>query len=300
MSARDEIWVDMVQFDTETADRVWDGALRDADAPHWYRDLRGWIHRARGPAEADELADESLVVESMRRVTLDDRIAELPRRKGVRTLGRVVAMKAAAAATTSVVSVAAAAATTGIVATVAATVVVPVIHEKVIPAIEDQLSPAASGDDSGDDSGDHVITTVPVPTQALPSPGSPRMDECRVAGFECPDPAPVIEVTAPAPAAAPLAGPVTAPTPAPTPAAEPEPAPAPDVEPKPAPEPAPAVGSQSNQGQSGDAPGSPAEAPPGAEASAGSAPTGQPDTPHQPADQQHGDGAGAPGDDPAH
>jgi hypothetical protein len=143
MSAgRDELWVDMTQFDTRIADRVWDGTVRDPDAPPWYRDVRSLIHRARGPAEPHELVDEPLVVSSMHRVRRGGSIARLPRSSGVGTIGRVLAMKAAAATTTGIIGVAAAAAaTTGIVATVAATVVVPVVKHHVVPVI-DTITPA--------------------------------------------------------------------------------------------------------------------------------------------------------------
>jgi hypothetical protein len=140
---RDELWVDMTQFDTRVADGVWDGEAPDPDAPRWFADLRSLVHRARGPAEPDELVDEPVLVDRMRRATLGEAITDLPHRAGVRTVGRLVAMKAAAATTASVMTVAAAAATTGIVATVAATVVVPAIHERIMPIIGDEGPPAA-------------------------------------------------------------------------------------------------------------------------------------------------------------
>ena len=140
-SSRDELWVDMVQFDTTIADQIWDGDARDPDTPRWYEDMRALIRRARGPGEPDELVDEPVLVDTMHRAARGATITRLPRRSGVRTLGRIVAMKAAAATTASVVSVAAAAATTGIVATVAATVVVPVLNEHIMPLIEDRLTP---------------------------------------------------------------------------------------------------------------------------------------------------------------
>ena len=145
MTPRDQLWVDMTQFDTEVADGVWEGTTVDPDAPSWYRDLRSLIHRARGPAEPHELVDEPVTVTTMHRVALGRTLARIPRSSGVRTLGRVVAMKAAAATTASVVSVAAAAAaTTGIVATVAATVVVPAVAEHVVPMIGEQLAPTVA------------------------------------------------------------------------------------------------------------------------------------------------------------
>ncbi|HEX5947315.1 MAG TPA: hypothetical protein VFY82_13605, partial [Acidimicrobiales bacterium] len=143
-SDRDRLWADMIQFDHDLADRALDGQVTDPEAPPWYRDLRSMIHRARGPAEADELVDEALMVDTMRRVTLGARVAGLPRRKGVRRVAQVVGIKAAAAVTTISLTSVAAAAATGLVATVAATVVVPVINERVMPIIEDGLTPAAT------------------------------------------------------------------------------------------------------------------------------------------------------------
>jgi hypothetical protein len=148
VTPREEIWVDMTQFDTEVADAVWDGTHRDRSAPPWYRDVRALIHRARGPAEAHELADEPAVVEAMGRTARGQHLAPTQSRaratrpSGVHTLGRVVAMKAAAATTATLIGVtAAAAATTGIVATVAATVVVPAVRQHVVPFIGDRLDP---------------------------------------------------------------------------------------------------------------------------------------------------------------
>jgi hypothetical protein len=140
---RDELWVDITQFDTRVADGVWDGDAPDPDAPRWFADVRSLVHRARGPAEPDELVAEPVVVDRMRRATLGETLADLPHRAGVRAVGRLVAMKAAAATTASVMAVAAAAATTGIVATVAATVVVPAIQERIMPIIGDESPPAA-------------------------------------------------------------------------------------------------------------------------------------------------------------
>ena len=142
-SDRDRLWADMVQFDHDRADRALDGHITDPTAPPWYRDVRAMIHRARGPAEGDELADEALVVDTMRRVTLGSRVAGLPRRTGIRRAAQIVGIKAAAAVTTISLTSVAAAAATGIVATVAATVVVPVINERVMPIIEEGLAPAA-------------------------------------------------------------------------------------------------------------------------------------------------------------
>jgi hypothetical protein len=185
---RDEIWVDLTQFDQRAADGVWDGTTRDPDAPPWYRDVRSLIHRARGPAEPGELVDEPVVVATMHKVRLGGSIARLPRSSGVRTLGRVIAMKAAAATTASVIGVAAAAAaTTGIVATVAATVVVPVVKEHVVPMINDHIPPAVVPAE--------VASSIPDPARHHEAGGLP----CAVHLGSCGD-------QAPAPAAA--AGPV--------------------------------------------------------------------------------------------
>jgi len=145
---RDEIWIDMTQFDTSLADAVWDGVTPLPDAPPWYDDVTTLVHAARGPAEPGELIAEPLVVESMHRTTLGaGRVAV--RHRPRRALGRVLAMKAAAATTATVVGVAAAAAaTTGLVATVA-TVVVPVLQEHVVAGLglsdEESAAVSASG-----------------------------------------------------------------------------------------------------------------------------------------------------------
>ncbi len=166
MTDRDEMWVDLTQFDTHVADSVWDGTHRDPDAPAWYRDLRSLIHRARGPAEPHELLDEPELVATMHRATLGGTLARLPRSSGARTLGRVLAMKAAAATTASMISVAAAAAaTTGIVATVAATVVVPVVKDHVVPMLNDHLTPTVAAP-AQDPANTNVAGTVSHHTEA--------------------------------------------------------------------------------------------------------------------------------------
>jgi hypothetical protein len=148
ITPRDEIWIDMTQFDTSLADAVWDGATPLPDAPPWYDNVTTLVDTARGPAEPGELIAEPLVVEKMHRTTLGAGRVAVRRRPG-RALGRVLAMKAAAATTASVVGVAAAAAaTTGLVATVA-TVVVPVLQERVVaglsPSDEESAAVSASG-----------------------------------------------------------------------------------------------------------------------------------------------------------
>jgi hypothetical protein len=133
ISPRDEIWIDMMQFDVRAADRLWEGRAPAQGAPGWYDDVSGLIETASGPAEPHELADEPVVVEDMHRTTLGT--SRHCRRR--RTVGRVIALKAAAATTASVFGVAAAAAaTTGLVATMAS-VMVPVIEEHVFLAADE-------------------------------------------------------------------------------------------------------------------------------------------------------------------
>lgn len=246
MTDRDEMWVDLTQFDTLAADSVWEGTHRDPDAPAWYRDLRSLIHRARGPAESHELLDEPELVETMHRATLGGTLARLPRSSGARTLGRVLAMKAAAATTASMISVAAAAAaTTGIVATVAATVVVPVVKDHVVPMLNDHLTPtvAAPAQDPGNT---NVAGTVSHHSEAelaaaAPAPSDAVTDPVGTVTAPTPLIAPdLAEVSEPAQVADPA--PVTADeTLAPPPAVDPAPAdPAPPTDPAPPADPAPA------------------------------------------------------------
>ncbi|HKY67381.1 MAG TPA: hypothetical protein VJM49_13460, partial [Acidimicrobiales bacterium] len=177
---RDLLWADMVQFDPPHADRVWEGDVGDLDAPVWYEHLGDLIHRARGPAEPDELLDEPVVVDNMRRAGVGATIRALPRRRGVRTVGRMVAMKATAAATTAGL-VGVAAATTGIVATVTATVVVPAINERVLPVIKHQVLPVEVAFEPSDEDGAHprgdedADSTARCPTDGGPCtvPGGP-------------------------------------------------------------------------------------------------------------------------------
>jgi hypothetical protein len=164
-SARDDIWIDMVQFDVRAADRLWEGIPPEHGAPGWYDDVSGLIETASGPAEPHELVDEPVVVEDMHQTTRGGH----RRCRQHRTVGRLIAMKAAAATTVSVLGVAAAAAaTTGIVATVAS-VVVPVIEEHVLPAGDGQSAPATPG--GGDTSGSPDTRTGgrPIDRAAAPS-----------------------------------------------------------------------------------------------------------------------------------
>lgn len=221
----DELWVDMTQFDTRVADGVWDAMAPDPDAPGWYADVRTLVHRARGPAEPDELVDEPVIVDTMRRATLGETLAQLPHRPGVRTVGRLMAIKAAAATTASVMTMAAAAATTGIVATVAATVVVPAIQERVMPIIGHGDPPAAEAPAPSANDADGT------PGAATPRPCGPDEDSCVQGtagsvvsdgpGAPSPVPGSIAETPEPVPAAA------TA-TPEPQAAEPPGPAPAPE------------------------------------------------------------------------
>jgi hypothetical protein len=233
-SARDEIWIDMVQFDVGAADRLWEGIPPAYGAPEWYDDVSGLIETANGPAEPHELVDEPVVVEDMHKTTLGR-----PRlcRHG-RTLGRVVAMKAAAATTASVIGVAAAAAaTTGIVATMAS-VVVPAIEEHVLLADDDDQEAADPAAPRSRDSGGapdarperppNDLAAAPpaapaTPARPQPADPGPRLASTSPAATET-EPTPPAD-TAPTPDTAPV-DPVPAdPPPAADPAAT-DPAPA--------------------------------------------------------------------------
>jgi hypothetical protein len=164
ISARDEIWIDMVQFDVGAADRLWEGTAPAQGAPGWYDDVSGLIETAHGPAEPHELVDEPIVVDDMQRATLGRPHRQCRHR---RTVGRVIAMKAVAATTASVLGVAAAAAaTTGIVATVTG-MVVPMIEARVFPADDDGNERRLGGTDSGID--DRLMTMAQAPP-ASPTP----------------------------------------------------------------------------------------------------------------------------------
>jgi hypothetical protein len=218
-SARDEIWIDMIQFDVRAADRLWEGTAPADGAPAWYDDVSGLIETATGPAEPHELVDEPVVVEDMHQTTL----GRCPRRRRHRrTFGRVVAMKAAAATTTGVLGVAAAAAaTTGLVAAVAS-VVIPAIEEHVLvtgdtpesgaPGTPSPDATRRSPGSSLDDPGVAVAEAQP----ASPAPG-PAVPVPSAAAAVVPEPAAsvttaaaapaIVAVTEPAPADAPAAAP---------------------------------------------------------------------------------------------
>src|SRR5262245_38567038 len=181
-SARDEIWIDMIQFDVRAADRLWEGTAPADGAPAWYDDVSGLIETATGPAEPHELVDEPVVVEDMHR-TAHGRCSR--RHQHRRTVGRVVAMKAAAVTTVGVMGVAAAAAaTTGLVATVAGVIA---------PAIEGHVMITGGAADSG-------TPATPAPDVALASP-DPSLDNPGVALAEAQPAGPVPGVANPGPSA---------------------------------------------------------------------------------------------------
>jgi hypothetical protein len=153
---------DDTSIGTDDIDALFEALLRGDEpaggAPGWGSDVAVLVHAARAPAAPDELAREDDIVARMRQVRLEvgsGAVAPAPvtdlgllrlvrdpdrdyrakhaaarlqmsRHPSVRTIGRVVAMKAAAVTTVAVISVAAAAAaTTGIVATVVVPALTP-------------------------------------------------------------------------------------------------------------------------------------------------------------------------------
>jgi hypothetical protein len=198
ISARDEIWIDMVQFDVRAADRLWEGIPPAHGAPEWYDDVSGLIETANGPAEPHELVDEPVVVEDMHRTTLGGS----RRCRHRRTLRRVIAMKAAAATTASVLGVAAAAAaTTGIVATMAS-VVVPAIEEHLLLADDDDQQAAVPAGPPSRDSGGAPDTHPQRQPNDLAAP--PAAAPATPTGLQSADPEPVVASASPA-ATAPIA-----------------------------------------------------------------------------------------------
>jgi hypothetical protein len=135
---RDEIWIDMVHFDTRAGDALWDGEA-PRDAPVWYAEVAAHIRSARAVGHPAELSDEPHVVASMRRAALGDTGVQVQRPASRRTVGRVVAMKASAIATAGVIGITTAAATIGTVVNV------------VVPAIENQF--VTSGPEQQEDEG---------------------------------------------------------------------------------------------------------------------------------------------------
>ena len=182
MTDTDDRVIDLTGTDA-LFDRLLAGGTPEPDAPGWYREVALLVSAAHAPARRDELAAEDDIVGRMRQVRLEALAAEaaaadaapLPgggapvtdlgtyrarhsrryrakhaaermaasRHPTVRTLGRVVAMKAAAVTTAAIVGVAAAAATTGIVATV----VVPALNRQATP----EQAPTTTTVDRGGD-----------------------------------------------------------------------------------------------------------------------------------------------------
>jgi hypothetical protein len=174
ISPRDEIWIDMMQFDVRAADSLWEGSAPPQDAPRWYGDVSGLIETSRGPAEPHELVDEPIVVKHMHRTTLAGRPRDCHRG---RTLGRVIAVKAGAATAASVFGVTvavAAAATTGVVASMAR-LAAPVIKEHVVLAQDGPESLVGTQETHLDDQL-MALTEAPaaIPTPATsPPPATP-------------------------------------------------------------------------------------------------------------------------------
>jgi hypothetical protein len=232
ISPRDEIWIDMMQFDARAADRLWERSAPPQGAPEWYGEVSGLIETATGPAEPHELVDEPVVVEDMHRTTLGRSSRRCHRG---RTVARVITVKAAVATAASVFGVAAAAAaTTGIVATMVG-VVVPLIEDDVVQ-VEDEpestapLAPAPGGLAGSPDIrlGDQLVIIAEAPTAdsmpaASPRPATPEAAAATVG----PSPAAAESDAAPAPVppAQVVTGPVVidpaAVTPSPPPATKP-------------------------------------------------------------------------------
>jgi hypothetical protein len=170
----DDLWIELAQFDTDHADRLWDASGVTDDAPAWYGRVATLLRSAEAPAADDELAGEADIVARMQAAILDtdaagagdadaDEITRagtpdhgrprhlrpVPaahgsgdrRRQGARVVGRIVAVKAAAVTTAVAVGVTAAAATTGIVATV----VVPALQNRDQPVIQEEPPPPGDG-----------------------------------------------------------------------------------------------------------------------------------------------------------
>jgi hypothetical protein len=214
-SARDEIWIDMIQFDVRAADQLWEGVPPAHGAPEWYDDVSGLIETAHGPAEPHELVDEPIVVDGMHRSTLGRHRC---RCHDGRTVGHLIGMKAAAATAAAVLGVAAtAAATTGIVATVAG-MVVPAIEEHVFLVDGDQHESATPAPPVAAPPGAPAPDASPGPTEAVaasesPAPSTATVDSGGV-GDAVAEPAPPAEAAPlvpvaadPAPTESPPAGP---------------------------------------------------------------------------------------------
>jgi hypothetical protein len=122
VSAADDLWVELIQFDADVADGLWDGQVPPGDAPAWSHDLATLVTAARGPARPDELAGEAAVVARMRDAVagstppVSPGAARSPSRARVQVTVGVATVKVVGA----VVAAAAAAATTGVVVSLVA------------------------------------------------------------------------------------------------------------------------------------------------------------------------------------
>ena len=196
--------MDMIQFDVRAADRLWEGTAPADGTPAWYEDVSGLIETATGPAEPHELVDEPAVVEDMHRTTLG-RCSRRHRHR--RTVGHVIAMKAASVTTAGVLGVAAAAATTGLVATVAG-VVVPAIEDHVLlvtgDAPESGTSATPAPDAAGGGPGPSVHDPEVAVAEARPvDPAVGPATPASSAGPAGPEPAATVAAATAAPATEP-------------------------------------------------------------------------------------------------
>lgn len=219
---------DDTTIDADEVDVLFEALLAGTEpageAPGWCGDVAVLVHAAQAPAAPDELARQDDIVARMRQVRLDVRSGvvtpapvtelgtrrlardpdrdyrakhaaarlEMSRHPAVRTIGRVVAMKAAAVTTVAVISVAAAAAaTTGIVATV----VVPALRPD-----EPRLTEPATT------TTEHPRTTATAGSGAAGWADAPGLADCPILPA-CPDAA---DPAVPPTAAAPTTPPTTA------------------------------------------------------------------------------------------
>jgi hypothetical protein len=67
----DDLWMELAQFDSAGADRLWDGTAPTDDAPAWYGRVATLLRATPAPATAEELAAESEIVARMQAAILD-------------------------------------------------------------------------------------------------------------------------------------------------------------------------------------------------------------------------------------
>ena len=72
----DDLWMELAQFDSGHADRLWDGTAPTDDAPAWYGRVATLLRAAPAPATAEELAAESEIVARMQAAILDPASAD--------------------------------------------------------------------------------------------------------------------------------------------------------------------------------------------------------------------------------